>query len=76
MFRRMYRFCTLAVVLALSSPAHAQVEPGIAEVRARIASLTAGLVGRYEYRDREMTGTVELRADGSFDYHFKASARR
>jgi hypothetical protein len=67
----MYRPVVAAAALALSVPAHAQVAPHVPQPRAQAAPLAAAIVGRYDYRDREMTGAVELRADGSFDYRFK-----
>lgn len=63
----------LAAAFTLPTPAIAQGDRELStkERRAYIAALTADLVGRYEYSDRELRATLQLRADGSFDYRVK-----
>lgn len=60
----------LAAALALPAPAIARIdgELSVKELRAHGATLTSEFVGRYTFSDRELTATLQLNADGSFDY--------
>lgn len=54
----------LVLTAATLHPARAQERPP--------ALSAAAIVGRYDYRDRELTGFIELRADHSFEYRVDA----
>lgn len=57
------------VIAALGSPV-------VAQTQARHASLTAAeVVGRYDYRDTQLAGSIVLRADHSFAYELVELAK-
>jgi len=63
----MIRTTLTALALCLTQPAGAQPAQ-----RAVSSAQPEQFAGRYEYSDRELTGFIELRRDGSFDYQVKA----
>lgn len=56
----MVRWGFAAFALALIAPVHAQPPAALQPA--------SSVVGRYEYRDNELVGHIDLRADSSFDY--------